>query len=179
MAPVKLSVSILAALCLLPSLATAHGIHVTATVDGHMIRGAAFYHGDTPVRGATVRALDPLDEEIGRTATDEQGRFQLEATSRCDHRLLVDTGDGHGGEFLVTASQLSEDLPSRDGPPTTAAKADLETIRRRLDELSSQLQTYEQTVRWRDVLGGIGFIFGMAGVAFYFLGVLRLQKRGR
>jgi len=170
----RLPLCILALLCLLPSSAVAHGIHVMATVDGRTIRGMAFYHGDTPVRGATVRALDPLDEEIGRTTTDEQGQFQLEATSDCDHRLLVDTGDGHGGELLVTASQL------RDGTtPTKATEADLETIGRRLDELSLQLQTYEQTVRWRDILGAIGFIFGIAGVAFYFLGVLRQQKRGR
>ncbi len=158
----------------------AHGIHVTATVDGRVIRGTASYHGDTPVRGATVRALDPANEEIGKTTTDEQGQFNLEATYRCDHRLLVDTGDGHGGELLVTASQLPADLPSRDGvPPTTATEADLETIQRKLDELALQLQKYEQTVRKRDILGGIGFIFGIAGVAFYFLGVLRLQKRGR
>lgn len=162
----------------------AHGIHVTATVDGRVIRGTAYYHGDTPVRGATVRALDPANEEIGRTTTDEQGRFQLDVAYRCDHRLLVDTGDGHGGELLVTALQLPADLPSRDGvssavTPTAASEVDLETIQHELADLRLLLQQYEQTVRKRDILGAIGFIFGIAGVAFYFLGVLRQQKRGR
>jgi len=166
--------------CLLPSSAVAHGIQVMATVDGRVIRGAAFYSGDMPVRGATVRALDPLDEEIGRTTTDDAGQFQLEVTSRVDHHLLVDTGDGHGGEFLVTASQLAADLPSSGGArPAARSEVDLETIQHELADLRLQLQQYEQTVRKRDILGAVGFIFGIAGVAFYFLGVLRLQKQGR
>lgn len=37
--------------------------------------------------------------------------------------------------------------------------------------LRDQLHEYEQRVRLRDILGGIGYIVGIAGLAFYFLGV--------
>ena len=45
-----------------------------------------------------------------------------------------------------------------------------------LAALRRELRQYEQRIRLRDVLGGIGYIVGMAGVAFYFLGVRRRQS---
>ena len=166
---------VLAAIWLVPPSASAHGIHVSARVEGRTIRGKAYYHDDSPVGGATLRALDRSDDEIATTQTDPQGEFSFEARFRCDHRLLVETGDGHGGEFLITAMQLPGDLPARgDTPaPATSAEASLETIQNELNELRNQLQRYEERIRLQDVLGGIGYIFGIAGVAYYFLGIRR------
>jgi len=166
---------VLAAFWLVPLSATAHGIHVSARVEGHMIRGKAYYHGDSPVRDAKIRALDPSDDEIATTQTDAEGEFSLKAQFRCDHRLLVEVGDGHGAEFLIKASQLPGDLPARGDKPVSAASSEvsLETIRNELSELRNQLQRHEERIRIQDLLGGIGYIFGIAGVAYYFLGIRR------
>ena len=134
----------------------AHGVHVSAYFHDGAIHGEAHFPDDTPVRKATVTAFDPAGEEIGRTTTDEKGEFSLETKFRCDHRLLVDTGDGHGGEYTVRATELL-------GDP-------LEDIRQKLDDLREQL--------WlRDVLGGLGYIVGITGIAFYFLGVRRKESK--
>jgi len=177
--PLRISLVLLAAVGLFPSMAAAHGVSVTASVDGSVIRGKAAWAGGTPIRGASVRALDPSGEELGRTTTDEQGRFEIEVTSACDHRLLVDTGDGHGGECTVTVSRLPSEPSTPDAASPAASNVDMEAIRSELAEIRSRLETLEQTVRWRDILGALGYIFGIAGVAFYFLGVLRREKRGR
>ena len=42
-------------------------------------------------------------------------------------------------------------------------------LRRELNQLRAEL-------RWQDVIGGIGYILGLMGLTFYFLGV---QKRDR
>jgi len=44
--------------------------------------------------------------------------------------------------------------------------------------LREQIQRYEERVRLRDVLGGIGYIVGMMGLSFYFLGRRRRDAGG-
>ncbi|MBN2025087.1 MAG: carboxypeptidase regulatory-like domain-containing protein [Pirellulales bacterium] len=53
--------------------------------------------------------------------------------------------------------------------PHTHGDASLGTLAQEIDALRRQVASLERTTRFRDVLGGIGFIFGIAGVAFYFL----------
>ena len=95
-------------------------MEVFATVEGKTIQGKANFHDGTPARNADVKAFDPAGEEIGRTKTDDQGKFNLAARFRCDHRLLVDTGDGHGAEYTILAKAMPADLPLR-GPAVASA----------------------------------------------------------
>ncbi len=155
-------------LLLAASPAFAHRVHVSAHALGTKIFGEVEFSGDVAVKNAKVIAYGPAGEKIGETTTDEQGKFSLEARFRCDHRLLVDTGDGHGAEYTVVAAQLSTSLPPRSG---------LDTILSQIIELQRRLDQYERKIRWRDVLGGIGYIMGVAGIAFYFLGVRRKQSQ--
>ena len=176
---------------------------VFARVEGKTIQGRASFHDGAPAKNADVKAFDPAGEEIGRTKTDEQGKFSLEARFHCDYRLLVDTSDGHGAEYTIAAKTLPADLPARDvaaGPAVrTAADAGgdpgqlsdsalLKEIHADVDALQDQMDRYEHSVRFRDILGGIGFIVGLAGAAygFYYRGLLakgqaieRIDSRSR
>ncbi len=177
-----------------PSSVFAHSMEVFATVEGKTVQGKARFHDGTPVRNADVKAFDPAGEEIGRTRTDDQGKFSLEARFRCDHRLLVDTNDGHGAEYTISAKALPADLPGR-GPALVSAdqagshsesdpehshdSALLKEIHADVDALQDQLDQYEHRIRFRDILGGIGYIVGLAGAAygFYYRGLLRKNRQ--
>ena len=180
----------LARRCLLPvvvavmfaSPAAAHLVHVDAHVHGHTIHATAYYHGDTPVRNAKVTAYDPAGETLAETTTDEDGKFSLEARYRCDHRLVVDTGDGHGTEYTVTAAELPGDLPPRGGAPVAAPTAadhhhHHNGVSTEIAALRKQIAEFRRETRLRDVLGGIGYIVGIAGIAFYFLGLKRQRSQ--
>jgi len=174
---------------LAPTAAAAHEINVFASVEGHTIRGKATYHEGEPVRNAVVKAISPAGEEIGQTKTDDEGRFALDARLRCDHRLLVDTGDGHGGAYTLRAEALPKDLPEgdaaqahdhakpREHPAAVAAEESahehLEEIHDEIVQLREQLDAYEHRARLTDILGGIGYIAGITGVAYYYLGARR------
>jgi len=193
------------------STAFAHKMYIFAEADGATIHGEVYCRGGTPVRSATVTAFDTAGGEIGQAQTDEQGLFTLQARFRCDHRLFVQTADGHGAEFLLQGNQLPADLPlrgeapnapensdspSENRPPTVAdepgeepeAASDseqLESILRRIDQLQKRLSAYQTEIRheqqrtqFRDVLGGIGWILGIAGIAFYLLALRRGQSSG-
>jgi len=189
---------------LAPSSAWAHNMYVFAEAEGATIHGEVYFRGGTPARNVGVTAFDPAGEQIGQTRTGQDGKFTLQAQSRCDHRLLVHTEDGHGAEFSVAADQLPNDLPVRrvspdssgEEPPAdivapakpddsaaTVGSAQLESIlrevarlRKRVNDYQREMRRYHQQMRLRDVLGGVGWIMGIAGIAFYFLGLRQRRK---
>ncbi|MDY0169298.1 MAG: hypothetical protein RBS80_22330 [Thermoguttaceae bacterium] len=174
--------------------AAAHSLHLFAEGDGALIRGKAYFHGGSPAKDIQVTAFDPEGRKLGQTRTDAQGAFTLPAPFRCDYRLLAATEDGHGAEFRVRAEELSASLPApgahvdpaehaepdeavptdpapaalpSPSPATGTTVVELAAIRNQLSALRQQLAEYEHRTRLRDLVGGIGYIFGLAGVAFY------------
>ncbi len=193
--------------------AAAHQLYVFANAEGRTIHGEAYFRGRVPAQDLPVRIYDPAGRELGQTQTDEKGEFTFEAREQCDHRFVVETGDGHRAEYVVPASELAGAEPraalpgseqTSEGPAAPEATAGagepagtdqqaeqarsspaepvplaarIEALQSQVGALRQDLQQYEQTMRLRDVLGGIGYIVGLAGVAFYFLGMRRKQRR--
>ena len=54
--------------------------------------------------------------------------------------------------------------------------ARLESIDRQIVQLRKQIDGYEQKTRLHDVLGGLGYILGLTGLAYYFLGKKQKTK---
>jgi nickel transport protein len=182
------------AMAALAQPASAHRLNVFAHALGEKILGNAYFRGGTPARSVKITALDPSGRELGRTTTDDQGNFMLQARQRCDYRLVAETDDGHGGEYTLSAGELPAGLPPGESAPaqtpaassrakqvkpdteTTAASnpaVELAEIKQQVIALRRQLDEFENRLTLRDVLGAIGYIFGLAGVAYYILGIRR------
>ena len=184
--------------------ADAHQLNVFAHVEGNTVQGEVYSHGHTPAPDATVSIFDPEGEKLGETTTDERGKFSFDVRFRCDHWLVVDAGGGHGAQYTVAADELPDDLPPRgsktssprkradktakplsthhthSAPPDDRALAEkLEALRKQVVGLRKDLAEYKEKVRLQDVLGGIGYILGIMGLAFYFLGVRRIKGGGQ
>jgi len=151
----------LATVVLFPASLHAHGVHLSAHAHGKSIHGRAFYHGDLPAKNAKITAFDSAEKPVGETRTDQQGKFTLKVPALGNYRLLADTGGGHGAETRIEVGSSSGDRPSG--------------IEKKIVELQRQLEAHERQTRLRDILGGIGYILGVAGIAFYLLG----RRRGR
>ncbi len=160
---VPATVAVLGILWLCPVPVRAHTLHVFAHVQGKtFITGKAYFGGGTAAQGVPVVALDPAGKELGRTTTDAQGQFSLEARDRCDHKLVVATDDGHGAEYTIHAAELA-----------AAPGDDRAALGEQIVLLRDQLDQYQQRLSLRDLLGGIGYILGITGVACYFLAAKR------
>ena len=59
---------------------------------------------------------------------------------------------------------------------SSAVARETEPLKKQLTALRRQLDEYEAKVRWHDVLGGIGFILGLAGVGLL---VMNRRRGGR
>jgi len=211
-----------AVVCILgtASPAAAHKASVFAAVQGKVISGEAYFRDGSPLRNAQVTVFDPAGAKLGETKTDAEGKFSFEPRRRCDHRLVVDGGEGHAAEYTVRAEELPTALsagktapakPSPALPPATPQAAQplsrapvaplpstvpdsparpaatapqaapgmaelhgkLEALEKQIVQLRRDLAARDDSTRLRDVLGGIGYILGLMGLAFYFRGARR------
>jgi nickel transport protein len=162
--------------------AGAHKIHVFAEAEGTTLRGEAYFSGGGHPRDAKVDVLGPGGTRLGEVRTDAEGRFAFRATRRCDHTFVIETADGHRAEYTVEAGELPGSLPgvraarvtqpaAKEGTPPASAPASADepagpaALRRVIAQaVRKELDRHEQRVRLRDVLGGVGYIFGIMGI---------------
>lgn len=165
--------------------ALAHKVRLFAAADGAEVSGYGYFSGGDRAQDVSVTA-----EAGGRVVfsglTAADGTFRFTAAVRADHLIKLDAGDGHAASFTLRAAELPESLPEtapsaalETAPAPPVAKAETapsdqatlaETVERavarQIRPLREQLDAYEQTTRWRDAVGGIGFIVGLAGLAY-------------
>ena len=170
-----------------PAPAHSHNARLFATAEGSVITGYAYASSGERLSSVTVHVEDPKGQHLGETRTAVDGAFRFDASRQCDHLLVLDPADGHGAQFRIKAADLvfppapadraSEPAPSV-GPTHEADLQDAVSaaVARQLRPLREQLDRLENRIRFRDVLGGVGYLVGVAGLAFYFLGV---RRRGR
>lgn len=175
------------------SPAQAHRIRIWATVmDSGTIRGEVFSPG-ARLSGLTVRVYDSQGQLIAELTTDDNGQFAYRPTAKHDHLFKVDLGDGHASEILVSPSKSGAEQPADvpqsadvtqtappeqesgsstgkgESPAKSIAEYELEIF-----QLRRQIAAEGEQIRPRDLIGGVGYIFGAAGVA-----ALVMQRRRR
>jgi len=180
--------------CAAPCLG--HQCKCFATAEGSTIAGYAWFGGGGRPKGTEVRATSPDGTVLYEGKTNDKGEFAFEARVRCDHIIRVGGGEGHAAQFTVKAEELPESLPAAAGPPKAApgpvevSRADEagggarvapgtgEALVKQVAALRAELEAFRSEQRFRDVVAGIGYILGLAGVAFFFLGGRRGGKGG-
>jgi nickel transport protein len=171
----------LLALGLVAGPAAAHKLKVFARVEAGEIVGSAYFVGGARAAGALVRILDPAGTELARLTPDEQGRFRYRPTHPGDYQVEADSGDGHVARWTLNAGEFgsgpappaaaaptpqSTSRPAASVDPALAALVE-EAVARQIAPLREQLLAYEDKVRLHDVLGGLGYILGLAGLALW------------
>ncbi len=171
--------------------AQAHKLRVFAAAEGPLITGSAYFAGGGAAGGARIRVLDAQGRTLAEPTPDAAGRFSYRAKAAADLLILAETGDGHRAEWPIPASDLSGSFPTGGAgtpaqpaaaptapaaaPPTpapTGADPLLTTaiegaVARQIRPLREELQSFQDQARLRDILGGLGYIFGLMGLALW------------
>lgn len=180
----------------------AHKLKVFASAEGEKILGRAYFVGGAGAGGALVTIQDAEGRELARLEPDDAGNFSYRVERRMSYRVLADSRDGHVASWTLRAEEFSpglrggtgETAPVSDTPvevaPTEGDAATLEgdlrpamtaqierVVARQVRPLRLDLQAHEEQVRLRDVVGGIGYIIGLAGLGLWWSG--RRQGRER
>lgn len=189
---------VLALLLLTAGTAQAHRVNVFAWVEGDTVFVECKYPDGTKVHEGVIRVLDSAGRELLNGKTNTQGEFSFRIPKQEDLTVVLEAGMGHRGDWPLSKQDLapggeapkpspapmSQSAP-KTGAPSSAANESAsgaafsaaggidQAIEKALDKKLAPImrilaEMQEQKVRLTDVLGGLGYIFGLVGVAAYF-----------
>lgn len=188
---------ICAVVLLAATSALAHKLKVFALVDGDHIVGSAYFVGGAKATRATITVVDREGNELARLVPDAEGEFRHSPKERIDHVIVVDSGDGHVARWTIPADALPAGLgatseeppagplaasppprePEKEEPRRPVANEPVhdevlaslieQSVARQLRPLREQLDAHDSRVRLQDILGGIGYITGLAGLGLW------------
>lgn len=184
-------------LCLLfiaASPAYAHRLNVFAWLEGGNIVVRCNFGSKRPALNVDIKAFEGADHALlAQGITNGQGEFAFPLPPGIKSGLLIeaDAGQGHKGEWRMDAAELGKDAepaetetkrqPVLHSPPSSASPAsgangisreELKAIlAESLAPLSRQLaDLHSQKPDISEIIGGIGWIMGLFGITFYFMG---------
>jgi nickel transport protein len=175
--------------------ACAHKLMVFAFADGTRIEGSVYFAGGGAATGARIVLKDAEETVLAELTPAADGGFSHQAHAAVDHLIVADAGDGHRAEWTLPASELAPGFSaSENGAHSTAARADTDAVSapaaptgtlpapgldptleaaiehavaRQVRPLREQLIASQEAFRLQDILGGIGYIFGLGGLALW------------
>jgi nickel transport protein len=188
--PQKVALAIFVLFMLMLSLTvtrvSAHKVNVFAWVEGDTVFVEGYYSGNKKARNSLVEVFNKAGVKLLEGRTNEKGEFSFNPSEKTELRIVLTAGTGHKNDFVIPASHFGEvDSPSSGLPAepqedrtypatlTTEPRQLEEMIDRALDrKLAPVLRLIRETRRegptFSEIVGGIGYIFGLFGVAIYF-----------
>ena len=167
----------------------AHKVRIFAWAEGNTIHTESKFSGGRPAQNANITVLNSsTGDELLQGTTNQQGLFQFPAPDSSIHEIniVINSGDGHKNNWLYQLDQstdiASEPAHSHDHPVTTTTDTSPainltkeqfteiinESLEKKLAPIRRQLaEESDQNPDLKDILGGIGYILGLAGIAAY------------
>jgi nickel transport protein len=167
--------------------AEAHSVYIFAFPENSQICTNSYFGAKSKVRGGRVSMATASGEVLATAQTDEQGNacFAPPESSQ-DLIFTVEAGDGHRGEFKLPAVEGlgASGFESKPLEPGEAAGLNsssatcqgltrddlgqaLSPIMRKLAEMES---AQNSRVNLKDIIGGLGWIIGLAGAGLWAAG---------
>jgi len=198
------AVLVVSAFCLLTTgTALAHKVRIFAYEESGTIVGETAFSGGRPAKNAEIVVKDKATGTIlTTTRTDAKGAFSFQIPEQAERehlnlQLIVNAGEGHRGEWVLTADEYLSASASAAGPevhtapvtgeqnlsktsdaavvhPLTVDETVLrrvveEAVEKKLGPVKHMLAVaMDQGPRLQDILGGIGYLIGLAGIIAYF-----------
>ena len=173
----------------LAGAAQAHRVAVFAYVEGDQIKGEGAFSTGGKVVNQKVQVLDASGKVLAEGTTGEDSTFSLPLPkAKAPLTVVLDAGAGHRATFELTAQDLGQEAsgateqaatvatptaaPSAAAAPTAqdlapeikkAVQQAVAPIRAQLAEMALKADE----VSLRDIVGGIGWIVGLLGLAAY------------
>ncbi len=171
---------------------SAHNFKVFATIEDGDVTGYAFFVGGGRPHGAIIIIQDTASNELYRGTTDDAGIFSWRPAQPADLTVVANAGDGHvattriSRERFPSASSTSVEIThNAAAPPNTVLSSEKQTtgtaacvpedieqlvgeaVARQVQPLLEAYAQAEDRTKLTDVVGGIGMIFGLAGIAMW------------
>jgi nickel transport protein len=173
--------------------ADAHKVLLYAYVEGNTIHAEGYFGDGKKVVNSLVEVMDNNGNKLLEGKTDTEGQFIFEAPKKDDLTLVLTASMGHRATFKIAANKIAlpgvpaEAVPEAEkaaipksplkntAPVGTMVTAEevraivSESLDRKLKPVVDAILESRQTgPSVTEILGGIGYIFGIFGVILYF-----------
>ena len=174
------------------SVALAHNVVGGVYASGVDIEGeAGFSNGAMADAGTVVKVSDISGTPLGEAVTDDQGFFVFTAKKRITHVFEVNMGAGHTLKMQLPAEELPNSLdiaiavsPNPASFSNQTANAALsggqvlannqitplileKAIAKQIKPLRREIRELKEKSGLRDIIGGMGYIFGLLGLVAF------------
>ena len=164
--------------------ALAHKVMIFAWVEGDTVFTESKFSGGKKAVNAPVVIFDKDGKKLLEGKTDNKGEFSFKIPKVSDLRIVLDAGMGHKAEWTVPESDIREagailEKNSAVGSSgSIAVGVSKEEVRKIVeDSLDKKLRPILRMITesrntkpsLTEIIGGIGYIFGLMGVALYFI----------
>jgi len=179
----------------LSGTSSAHRVTIFAWVEGDTVHTQSKTGGGAPLKNATVKVLDNQGKRLLTGRTDAKGAFSFQIPQKTDLTVVLDASMGHRAEWAIPAQELgkmpanpstSVEDPTRTETLKGREEFDKKVVigmdRREMEVLINQILDRKLTPMIRqlselthsgpkttEVVGGLGYIFGLVGIALYIL----------
>ncbi|GBE15425.1 hypothetical protein BMS3Abin14_01489 [bacterium BMS3Abin14] len=166
---------------------SAHKVNIYAYEEGGKIHTESYFVDGTPARDSQVTAYDGKGKVVAEGRTDDEGVFVFPVEHPENLRIVLEASMGHRNEILLSAadtvsseagsmSQQGNNPPgvksgslysAPDGSRDTSLNRAVErALDRRLGSMNESILKIERAMEkpsLSKVLGGLGYIIGLAG----------------
>lgn len=171
------------------STATAHKISAAGWVEGNTVFVASYFSGGTRPDNAKVKVFDLEGKLLVEGNTNKNGEFQFTAPAKMAMKIHLDAGMGHQVSFTLPIGEFDDDFDAAVDEPTTEASSTSdstiiaginEKMLRQIvaSEVGNQIKPIIRKLNkpeagagepsLTDILGGVGYIIGLVGLAMFF-----------
>ena len=186
---------ILFSLCVLSPLHLwAHSVQIHAWVEGDRVFTESFFSGGHRAAQSQIEVFDHNGEKLITGKTDSQGLFSFPLPKKRGLKIVLRTPEGHGtevnlraGEIPVKGDHHEEGHMEKDlsiAPVPCMSREEIKAVVEEvLDEKLAPMQLRLEESRKRgpgitEILGGIGYIMGLMGIAIYISNRKKARPKG-
>ncbi len=178
------------------SYTLAHRVVLFAYVQGDRVFTESYFNDGKRCKNSRIEVFDGFGNKLLEGKTDENGEFSFTPPKRTELKIVLTAGMGHRDEYSIPAGELlaegnshkfdpgqAEEMVSQGEkagekgiPATQLSRVEMEQIRTVVEEaLDEKLKPIvrhlakrrNEGVPFIQVMGGIGFIFGIMGIILY------------
>jgi len=175
--------------------ALAHKVILFAYTEGDKVFTESYFNHGKRCRNSTIEVFDNTGKKLLEGKTNNNGEFSFKIPGKTDLRLVLKASMGHRAEYTISARDFGHSIEKektsslqgeirkdsitekKEAVTEQTYPVDLQQIRSLMEEtLDKKLrpvikllaESRDPGVSFTQVIGGIGYIFGILGVVMYF-----------
>jgi len=179
----------------------AHRVVLFAYVEGDKVFTESYFSDGKRCQDSRIEVFDSLGNKLLEGKTDKNGEFSFNPPKKTDLRIVLTASMGHKDEYTIPSGELGGEAggsspgseshkaakkvfgAENGSSPRQLTPREVEQIRTVVEEILDEKlkpvmrllsKPQAEGISFVQVMGGIGFIFGIMGIILYFR-----SRRGR